>query len=147
MVELYSFVDHLAVTTNFDEILIMSTNSGEMVRPSKYLSAISTHSASMEFDVEFIFRPTQIHRIIITGIECIDSHSKAPLIAFGTNDGRVSILEFNRLEEPTLLAEHHVCHDSILKINFTGHDNDVIAIDRNGGIYFIKVSVCGQMNG
>lgn len=78
----------------------------------------------------------------MTGIKCINSHSEAPLIAFGTIDGRVFILEFNPIEQPTMLAEHYVCHDTILRINFTGHDNDVIAIDRNGGIYFIKVSVC-----
>lgn len=36
MVELHSFADHLAVTTNFDEILIVNTASGEMVRPSKH---------------------------------------------------------------------------------------------------------------
>lgn len=81
------------------------------------------------------------------GIKCMCSHSKAPLIAFGTNDGHVSIVEFNPFEQPTMLAEHYVCHDSILKINFTGHDNDAIAIDQNGGVYFIKVSVCGQMHG
>lgn len=40
MVELHSFDDHLAVITNFDEILIMNTKSGEMVRPSRYLSPL-----------------------------------------------------------------------------------------------------------
>lgn len=39
MVELHSFDDRLAVTTNFDEIFVMNTKSGEMVRPPRYRSA------------------------------------------------------------------------------------------------------------
>lgn len=66
------------------------------------------------------------------------------MIAVGTMDGVVSILEFNPIDQPTILTEHHVCHDSIQKINFSGHEIDVIAIDQNGGIYFIKVSICGE---
>lgn len=31
MVELHPYINHLAVTTNFDEILIICTESGEMV--------------------------------------------------------------------------------------------------------------------
>lgn len=31
MVELHSFANHVAVTTNLDEILIICTQSGEMV--------------------------------------------------------------------------------------------------------------------
>lgn len=90
-----------------------------------------------------VFSFCQCHRIIMNGIQCIASHPRTPLIAIGTMDGVVSILEFNPIDQPTILTEHHVCHDSIQKINFTGHETDVIAIDQNGGIYFIKVSIWG----
>lgn len=86
----------------------------------------------------------QFHKILLNGITCIDSHSEAPLVAIGTNDGFVSILEFNLIDQPTIFAEHHVCHDSIRKTIFSGHGNDVIAIDQNGGIYVMEVSVCGR---
>lgn len=82
----------------------------------------------------------QFHNIIMNGIKCIDSHPKTPFIAIGTNDGFVFILDFNTIEQPMMFGEHYVCHDSIEKIIFSGHDNDIIAIDQNGGIYFIKVS-------
>lgn len=64
------------------------------------------------------------------------------MIAIGTNDGFVSVFEFNAIDQPTILIEHHVCHDSIQNINFTGHADDVIAIDQNGGIFLMAVRIC-----
>lgn len=141
MVELHPFDNHLAVTTNFDEILIVCTKSGEMVRNHG-----DAASAGIEFNEYFQLFFRQFHNIIIDGITAIDSHPTAPLIAIGTKDGFVSILEFQSIEQPTVFAEHHVCHDSIRKITFTGHVNDVIAIDQNGGIYLMEVSVCGRVD-
>lgn len=96
----------------------------------------------MDLLIHFSFSLVQIHRIKRNGIACIAAHPAVSLIAIGTSGGTVSIVEFSAIERPTILAEHYVCHDKIHRLSFTGHENDVIAIDQNGGIYVIVVSTC-----
>lgn len=72
---------------------------------------------------------------------CLVSHPSLPIMVLTNDNGILFLLSFYDVNQPRILTELHICHETIVKVLFSKSGKCIVLNDAIGDFYLIRGDV------